>query len=211
MYRFTDFLVYEIDTEGSVVHIKSLGQPEEPKKSKLPIAPPIDVADKADETIEAEKPASDPISVPSEPGPSEPKLGLDTSSSGDERWPSRFDAILSPLLPAPALSKLKEMYLEGSEPPFVPDSGWGGRKQTTSEDADTPHVDAEESGNSRGISDRGRGGKRGRGRGRGGRGGGQGSKREDTRQVSSDVRILPFLSSINFLIVGSLYWVPSVP
>ena len=39
-YRFTDFLVYEVDLEGNVVHIKDLGKPEGVKVPKAPPPPP---------------------------------------------------------------------------------------------------------------------------------------------------------------------------
>ncbi|CAE6473498.1 unnamed protein product [Rhizoctonia solani] len=47
--RFTDFLVYEVDLEGNVVHVRELGKPEGPK---LPVVP--EVASEETETASGE-------------------------------------------------------------------------------------------------------------------------------------------------------------
>lgn len=78
------------------------------------------------------------------------------------------------------------MYLEGPEPPFVSDGGWGARKPREEGDMEEPPEEVVEE------STRG---KRGRGRGRGGkggRGGGRTGKRVDMRKVISQVRYRNF-------------------
>ncbi|KIM90914.1 hypothetical protein PILCRDRAFT_58687 [Piloderma croceum F 1598] len=99
--RFTDFLVYEVDLDYNVIHIKSLDMP---KKEKTTTVPSI--------TVE----------TPREKGKSKEK-----KLEPDEPWPDRFTVALAPFLPEDAVAQVKAMFLEGPEPPRVSDSGWGGR------------------------------------------------------------------------------------
>lgn len=155
-YRFTDFLVYEVDLDGKVIHLKSLEKPESPKKDE-----PI---------VEAIPEPSGATAVEPEP-------------TSDEPWPEHFNAKLAPYLSEASILQLKEIVLQGREPPRVSDSGWGARvpKADTAEGEPTePVVEAPAT--------------RGRDRGgRGGRGarGGRPAGREDTRKVFSEVRRFP--------------------
>ena len=94
-------------------------------------------------------------------------------------WSEAFTAVLEKFLSPLVTDKLKQMYEEGPEPPFVSDSGWGARqtKQEESEVTEGPSAETTS--------------KRGRGRGRGGRGRDKGTragKREDNRRVVTEVR-----------------------
>ena len=92
-----------------------------------------------------------------------------------------LEKFLSPLV----MDKLKQIYEEGPEPPFVSDSGWGGR-QAKQEEPEVPVGPPIETNS-----------KRGRGRGRGGRGGrgrdgnAHAGKKEDGRRVVTDVCTFP--------------------
>jgi tRNA pseudouridine13 synthase len=125
------------------------------------------------------------------------KTQADTKQTEDsnEPWPERFTTALKPFLSDDTIEKLKSLYLEGPEPPFVSDAGWAGRKsgdtEDTTEDASAEVAEPEEPSSSRGGRGRGRGGRGGRGA-RGGRGGkgGRPERRPDNRKVLSDVRVL---------------------
>jgi len=103
-------------------------------------------------------------------------------------WSENFTTTLEKFFSPPVMEKLKQMYEQGPEPPFVSDSGWGGRqaKQEESETAEEPPVEiTPKGGRGRG---RGRGGGGGRGKDRGGRAG----KREDNRGIFTEVCTLSF-------------------
>ncbi|KAG8742340.1 hypothetical protein FRC10_001621 [Ceratobasidium sp. 414] len=155
--RFTDFLVYEVDLEGNVVHVRDMGKPEGIKPKATPVeAPPVetllledgkwssDVDAKLSELLPEE--IRSRLKVLYEEGP-EPPLVLVSDSGWGGRGKS--DGQSAETAPAPA-----------PEP--------------------EPEEPAQSSKSERG---KGRGRGRDRGRGRGGRGG---PKREDTRRVLSD-------------------------
>ncbi|KAJ3869447.1 pseudouridine synthase [Lentinula novae-zelandiae] len=163
--RFTDFLVNEVDLDGNVIHLKSLAMPESSKKNP------------------AERANAAPTSSTSEPADTKPEVKMPK-----EPWPESFNAELAPYLSEAAISQLKEMFLQGPEPPRVPDSGWGGRTGKGSTEGVSSSAEeissAEPESNDRGKRGRGRG----RDRGRGGRGGGRGGglAREDHRKIVSE-------------------------
>jgi len=176
--RFTDFLVFEIDQNDRVVHLKSLEPPE-------PSSAPDALNDVTPQ--EGPTPAPQPQTTPSiDPAPiseiSGDASGPVIKTQDGYVWSEDFAVALEKFLSPLVMGKLKQMYEEGPEPPFVSDSGWGGRqaKQEESEVADEPPVEMA-SGRGRG---RGRGGRGGRGRERGARPG----TREDNRKVVTEVR-----------------------
>ena len=181
--RFTDFLVFEIDQNDRVVHLKSLEPPE-----------PSPAPDTSNDAAPRETPGPTPqseITPSSSSGPT-PVAGVSEDASAPVVetqegyiWSEDFTAALGEFLSPPVIDKLKQMYEEGPEPPFVSDSGWGGRqaKQGESEVVDEPPVEVA-SGRGRG---RGRGGRGGRGRDRGARPGTRG----DDRKVITEVRTFP--------------------
>ncbi|KAI0796737.1 pseudouridine synthase [Abortiporus biennis] len=198
--RFTDFLVFEIDLDSNVIHLKSIEKPESsPKKKGAEQAIESETATPGDsseaQTKEAETPAD--VEDKTETPETESKQNDDAEKSETAKekqvdegpWPERFNTVLKQFLSEGVIEKVKELYLEGPEPPRVSDSGWGGRqpKATTAEagssEIPTPEPPAEEPvkpERSRRGRDRG-----GRG-GRGGKGGGRGGRREDHRNVLSD-------------------------
>ncbi|KAF5390713.1 hypothetical protein D9757_002685 [Collybiopsis confluens] len=169
--RFTDFLVNEVDLDGNVLHLKSLAMPESTKKDDTRSSTIADEPVIEDQKEELVAPKSSDI----EEGP----------------WPESFNLKLTPYLSETAIAQLKEMFLQGPEPPRIPDGGWGGRTaKTSAEDLpENPPPSAQEpSEPPPKTSERG---KRERGRGRrGGRGGGRAtegtSRREDNRKVISE-------------------------
>lgn len=132
-----------------------------------------------------------------------PRTGGEKKAKGkevSEPWPDRFNITLAPFLSDEAIKQVKQMFLEGPEPPRVSDNGWGGRQPKTSEGTDVTesadHADTiellqnepdKEEKSRRGRERSGRGGRGGRGA-RGGARGGRASGREDTRKVLSNVR-----------------------
>ncbi|KAH6915349.1 pseudouridine synthase [Coprinopsis sp. MPI-PUGE-AT-0042] len=180
--RFTDFLVYEVDQDGNVIHLKTL---EKPKSSKEELASdPATVGSISDSTTAVpEQVQPEAANAPAEASTTEVK------PAETEPWPASFDETLRPFLSDESREKLKTMFLEGPEPPLVSDSGWAGRASKTSNgDAEaTPGAEpAPELPSSSGRGGRGGRGSRGRGGRGGGRGGGRPGAREDHRKVISE-------------------------
>lgn len=238
--RFTDFLVFEIDQNYNIVHLESIEKPS--REDSVPFPPKSDVlapiAEATAEAIESGDSAGVPVTEagmatenqplltdelgpPPSLTPHEPQIAASDAptSEGEGLWPTRFTETLSPFLSPSLVEKLKELYLEGPEPPLtlVPDSGWGSRTPSSLRNEEDLEFKAAKptsiavpglqsssgSGNSAAsVSGRGWGKDRDSGRGgRGGRGGGPGDgnlgrrvKKEDTRKVVSDVStsIIPF-------------------
>ncbi|CAE6360957.1 unnamed protein product [Rhizoctonia solani] len=139
--RFTDFLVYEVDLEGNVVHVRELGKPEGPK---LPAVP--EVVPEETETASGEW----DVNV-------DTKLSELLSEDTRTRLKQLYDEG-----PEPPLALTSDNGWEGRS------KGEGEPNETppAAEEAAEPSEVA--TGKGRG---RGRGRDRGRGRGRGGRGG----------------------------------------
>ncbi|KAG8708995.1 hypothetical protein FRC09_000922 [Ceratobasidium sp. 395] len=156
--RFTDFLVYEVDLEGNVVHVRDMGKPEGIKPKASPVEVPLetpsledgkwssDVDTKLSELLSEE--ARGQLKTLYEQGP-EPPLVLVSDSGWGSRAKTEGEPAETSAAPEP------EPEPEGSEQSSKPDRGKG----------------------------RGRGRGKDKGRGRGGRGG---ARREDTRRVLSD-------------------------
>ncbi|KAF9451677.1 tRNA pseudouridine synthase D [Macrolepiota fuliginosa MF-IS2] len=186
--RFTDFLVYEVDLDSNVIHLKSIDKPQSSKKGE------------EDATSVTEEVSLLPLNTSME-GTVDPKPAPDDSStmptvepvavktSEANPWPENFNTTLTQFLSESAVEQLKTMWLEGPEPPRVSDSGWAGRtakNQIEGEVTENAPIQEEEkqTENSKGSQ----GGRGGRGRrggrpdGRKGRGGG----REDNRKVITE-------------------------
>ena len=99
---------------------------------------------------------------------------------------------LAPFLPNEAVEQLKQLWLEGPEPPRTSDSGWAGRTAKTQTEAEVTEnsvtIEEQETEQSP-KSGKGKGGRGGRGQ-RGGRVDGRkgrGASREDNRKVLTEV------------------------
>ncbi|KAI0832348.1 tRNA pseudouridine synthase D [Trametes gibbosa] len=212
--RFTDFLVFEVDLDSQVIHLKSLGMPESSKKSAGEQSANA-AGDTADASSAEQPPAGDvthtesdvketkAIALNAVPETAPPATEVSGTAADahrvkdDEPWPERFTESLKPFLSEDVISHVKTLYLEGPEPPFVSDSGWGGRHSKVVDgkgESSEPSAPAPASEHEHQGGDQGRG-KRGRDRGRGGRGGrggrdggrgGRGGTREDHRKVLSN-------------------------
>ena len=187
-------MVFEVDQDSNVVHIKSLEKPQSSKKAPEE-SPSADAAAEGKSTESEADVTAAVVDEPSEPVQTEVK---EPDAAPEEPWPATFNEKLSSFLTPTAIEDLKKIYLEGPEPPLVSDNGWAGRaaKKTEEETADgsisTPTVEEPkpEEPKPRGARERGGRGRDKRG-GRGGRGGGRGgNSREDTRKVVSEVRSL---------------------
>ncbi|KAF8914000.1 pseudouridine synthase [Gymnopilus junonius] len=170
--RFTDFLVYEVDQDSNVIHLKNLAMPESQKKEKAVTETPATEQQSAAlalvteaENATAKDNAEKGTAIASESNPNQ------HNATGQEKepWPEHFNTSLSTFLDEEKVLQLRAMYLEGPEPPRVSDSGWAGRiPGSRAEDAaaseDISQIEEKSGRDER----RGRGGRRG---GRGGRGG----------------------------------------
>lgn len=158
-----------------MIHLKSLESPEPPS---------------APGTLKDVPPQENTTSTP-QPQPTPPpslvlisEVSKDVSASAEVQegyvWSENFVTALEKFLSPAVMEKLKQMYEQGPEPPFVSDSGWSGRqaKQEESEVAEEPPIEMTSKG--------GRGGRGGRGKARGGSAG----KRGDNRRVITEVRTL---------------------
>lgn len=179
--------MYEVDQDGKVLHLKSLGKPGLPKEDKdpdktSPLSTPGHVVKSAplDSENAEDLPATNSSSAKGETFPtSESK----TQPKGNS-WLEHFDTTLSAFLDGDKRAELKRIYLEGPEPPRVSDNGWAGRVASSkSEDAPSAAVEVPNT-QIRRDDRRGRGGKRG---GRGAGRSGHTDKREDARKVLSEV------------------------
>jgi tRNA pseudouridine13 synthase len=184
-------LVYEVDQDSNVVHIKSLGMPDPPVKkakdqgetvSEVNADVPSEEASVIQESIEV-----GPV-VEASAGAVDKKHG--DSPSSTVPWSDIFSTRLASFLSAEKIEEVKQMYLEGPEPPFVSDAGWSGRLAAnlkSNENGGSGSMDIEENVETRRD---GRKGSNKRGRDRGGRGGRGGKPvREDHRKVISEVRV----------------------
>ena len=191
-HRFTDFLVFEVDQDSKVIHLKFLGKPEVSKKEKAQEKAAVDTPTPVN-AAETEKGSENPSSgiVQEDTAPTSTVEGSSVAapalkiSTKEEPWPEHFDATLTPFLDAEKVAQLKTIFLEGPEPPRISDSGWGSRVSSVIGENSVPAgVETAE------VSDQkdSRSHSRGRGRKRGGRGGGREGGREDTRRVISAVR-----------------------
>jgi tRNA pseudouridine13 synthase len=214
-FRFTDFLVHEVDLDSQVVHIKSLAMPESGKKDKT-----LETADQLLPSV------SEPIAAVDEGRSNEEQSGATSTNVGDtvmdnslsaterniqnhsgtgevkeeepashEPWPERFNTVLKPFLSDDIINRIKKMFLEGPEPPRVSDRGWEQRTDRSTDDIEMKDVaDAQAAqGELQLPSGNEKTAKRDRDSGRRGRGG-RGQKRagggiEDERKVLSDVSL----------------------
>jgi tRNA pseudouridine13 synthase len=188
-YRFTDFLVFEVDQDNRVIHLKSLNSPEQSGDTIASQEHAIDdVRDSATALIESTKHASSSKDASDLSHDNDSEM-LDTGDNiqpedGDP-WPKHFTTTLSAYLSTQLIEGLKQMYLEGSDPPFVSDSGWEGcqaRGQERNEAESVGEQVEEQSTGRRGKGRRGRGVRSNRGRGA------RNGRNVDTRKVVSEVR-----------------------
>jgi len=170
-------LVFEIDQNDRAVRLKSLEPPEPSSVSETSNdAPPQGSTSPDPESQTAH--SSDPAPIPEVTGDLSTPIGVQEGYVWSEDFTSALEKFLSP----PVMDKLKQMYEEGPEPPFISDSGWGGR-QTRQDESEVTEEPPAETTSKRGRG-RGRGGRGGRGRDSGARAG----KREDFRRIVTEVR-----------------------
>ena len=171
-------MVFEIDQQERVLHLKSL---ESPESSSTP--------DTSNNTQPQESIASvsQPQATPSAEPLRPPEVSEDTPAPTQVQegylWSEDFTAVLGKFLSPPVLDRLKQMYEEGPEPPFASDSGWGGRQARQEESGIIEETPVETT--PKGGRGRGRRGRGGRGKDRGGR-----AERRDDRRVITEVRIV---------------------
>ncbi|THG97146.1 hypothetical protein EW026_g4807 [Hermanssonia centrifuga] len=134
--RFTDFLVFEVDLDSNVIHLKSLEKPESSPQKKpvvveTKIATEVDSSNSIDfsstpdvEKTEKTQPSEGVTSV-SKDSKTEEGTGKTTDvkpneeiSTESEPWPERFTTALKPFLSEDLIDRVKNLYLEGPEPPF---------------------------------------------------------------------------------------------
>ncbi|EGO02191.1 hypothetical protein SERLA73DRAFT_48912 [Serpula lacrymans var. lacrymans S7.3] len=126
--RFTDFLVYEVDLDYKVVHIKSLEMAESSQKKNEPA---VQEAAGTGSTKDEEQ-----ITVE----------GVEASKSDEpeQSWGERHGGLLAPYMSEDAIIQLKQMYLEGPEPPRTSDNGWESKRTKPTEDDNAPPIASKE-------------------------------------------------------------------
>ena len=187
-------MVYEVDQDSSVVHIKTIGMPEPPaKKSKEAEGRSIEVDGDVPPHTATES-GTDPLAETHDVAQRDSAEQASPHVPGVP-WPDSFTTRLAPFLSAAQIEDVKKMFLEGHNAPFVSDAGWSGRlasKTNDSSTSDSGAVGEEADTNTREKDEAVRGGGRRVRGGRGGRGsrGGRGGRPvvEDHRKVISDVR-----------------------
>ncbi|KAF5363345.1 hypothetical protein D9756_000469 [Leucocoprinus leucothites] len=187
--RFTDFLVYEIDLDSNVIHLKSLEKPQSSKKGEDDAtAPSEETPTQAIGTPMEDMETGQTLEVPDIPTiGSEVKTQGPDKTSETEPWPEHFNKTLSPFLSEEATGQLKQMWLEGPELPRVSDSGWAGRatKQHGDEASGSTTL-AQEEEKPEESSRGGKGGRGGRGK-RGGRADGRKGKQDNRRVLTEPI------------------------
>jgi tRNA pseudouridine13 synthase len=140
--RFTDFLVFEIDQQYSLVRLQNISKPDEhitpkpeEKHTRNPDAPIVAaaVSEGAAEPVAGAGSLAEPVTHA--PGASDPLrtgslgsaaagtsvatevAGTSDSAYNSKPWPERFTSRLFPHLSLDAIEKLKQMFLEGPTPP----------------------------------------------------------------------------------------------
>jgi tRNA pseudouridine13 synthase len=191
--------VYEVDLDGKVINIKSLARPSSDLKKHKELqaaganaAASTDVPEEASAATTTNEPIDEAAASPKEPAADQKPSAENVVDEDDGEWHERFDTTLKAYLSDGVIEQIKNLYLEGPEPPFVSDAGWEGRKAKPDDDARTQDqpmdVDDDSSKGSKPSRGRGKGRGGGRGRERGARGG-RGAK-VDTRRVVTDVSLL---------------------
>ncbi|EIW82095.1 tRNA pseudouridine synthase D [Coniophora puteana RWD-64-598 SS2] len=194
--RFTDFLVYEVDLDHEVVHLKSLAMPSSAKKVGAESEPAVATSDVKTEGTHSEvvpanaTKASEALTVQEVLAEEDVKEKEDIPEDENPSWKATYAENLARFLSDESIGQLKQMYEEGPEPPRISDNGWVTRPAQVADvegparPVDAPAESAEaEAPSSRGKRSGDRG--RGRGRGRGGRDKRGGQTREDPRKIVS--------------------------
>ncbi|CAA7259859.1 unnamed protein product [Cyclocybe aegerita] len=122
--RFTDFLVYEVDLDSKVIHLKSLEKPKSSNEASQPAAASSSTNQDEDVTMKDAEPEVPAPSAEPKEGESKPESAGKPKPTPEDPWPEYFTSTLSSFLDEEAVVQLKKMYLEGPEPPRVSDSGW---------------------------------------------------------------------------------------
>jgi len=116
--RFTDFLVFEVDLDGKIIHLKSIGKPSPPGNDNDEVSVPDGQDGEG---------AMDTL-PDSSPGKAASTLPNDAGSSQNLVWQDGFTTALTPFLDLERIQQIKDIYLQGRNPPRLSDSGWAGRK-----------------------------------------------------------------------------------
>ena len=138
IYRFTDFLVYEVDQDSNVIHLKDIGMPSSQRKKTEEVKAPEETSEDAPlgeptSTATEEAKPTESESTPEAPAPVEAVVetsSLDSeakpeektedkpepgaSSKGKEKaepWPESFDSSLKPFLSEDVIARVKNLFL----------------------------------------------------------------------------------------------------
>ncbi|TFK43436.1 pseudouridine synthase [Crucibulum laeve] len=123
--RFTDFLVYEVDLDGRVIHLKSLGKPESPKRDPAePTNAELSTTTAADD-VQMEGVESKPETAASGPGGTEEEIsgiaGLipaDTSEKSEQ--PTNSSSVDAPAVEVPESAANSEKGKSKAKAPSDP-------------------------------------------------------------------------------------------
>jgi tRNA pseudouridine13 synthase len=123
--RFTDFLVFEVDLDGKSIHLKSIGKPASLGNDDGTV--PVGLEQEGAMDIL-------PDSTPGKDASAPPNDDHSSQKPNVLVWQDYFAADLAPFLNPECIQQLKDLYLQGRNPPRVSDSGWAGCKARSSDD-----------------------------------------------------------------------------
>lgn len=133
--RFTDFIVHEVNLDGQEVRIQSLELPQSESKDAEPGVESTKAgAEVSNEPSIPVQTTDDSTDIPqNNQQQGEPEGPQTDQDENTDPWPEKFTTALTPFLSESLIEQLKNMYIEGPEPPFVSDSGWGSRQNQNEE------------------------------------------------------------------------------
>lgn len=137
-------MVFEVDLDGKVIHLKSLGISDSSNKDDVEATPSTRTEqDTAIGSMQSGVGAITSADSESKQGLIEPsERAVVSQPIPDEPWPEHFSFSLAPFLDEARILQVKKMYLEGRDPPRSNDTGWAGRnaKQVNKDSAPTGSV-----------------------------------------------------------------------
>jgi tRNA pseudouridine13 synthase len=107
-----------VDLDGKVIHVKSIGKPASSGNDNDPVSVPD----------EQEQESAMDISSAGKDVLTQPNDGESPKKTEALVWQDQFATALAPFMDEERIQQVKDMYLQGRNPPRISDAGWAGRK-----------------------------------------------------------------------------------
>ncbi|KAI6047420.1 pseudouridine synthase [Pisolithus marmoratus] len=126
--RFTDFLVFEVDQDHQVVHLKTLDKPASSKKDQnllsqnVPAEVPLEIEALPSTATEKDGVEDVKIRQSSQITHTSTLASHESIPSNQEAWANAVVSSLSPYFSDESIAQVQKMFLEGPEPPRVSDN-----------------------------------------------------------------------------------------